>query len=267
MALVFGISAFSTKHFWLSRPGASLRLLKSKYFPHGNLTDTAFPKVTSPSWQGIQHGLDLLKEGIIWRVGSGSKIQIWRDNWVPRGNLKISAPVVWSRLRRVADLIIPGTNLWNEPLIRSLFFPFDADEILKIRLPPPKTNDFIAWHFEKTGSFSVRSAYRLALNLKQNLSASGTSAAPDGHRNLWRLIWRAPVPPKIRIFAWKLATYSLAIQANRHHRHMDALPTCSICGMEAEDGFHAVMTCTKARYLRDCQKEMEPPARTRASDV
>ncbi|KQJ96680.1 hypothetical protein BRADI_3g26650v3 [Brachypodium distachyon] len=27
---------------------------------------------------------------------------------------------------------------------------------------------------------------------------------------------------------------------------------CSICGMEAEDGFHAVMTCTKARYLRDC---------------
>jgi hypothetical protein len=27
-------------------------------------------------------------------------------------------------------------------------------------------------------------------------------------------------------------------------------PTCTICGSEAEDGFHATMQCTKARALR-----------------
>ena len=28
------------------------------------------------------------------------------------------------------------------------------------------------------------------------------------------------------------------------------LPTCTICGMEEEIGYHATMTCTKAKALR-----------------
>jgi hypothetical protein len=42
------------------------RLLKAKYYPSGELTDTAFVKNPSPGWQGIMHGLELLKKGIIW---------------------------------------------------------------------------------------------------------------------------------------------------------------------------------------------------------
>jgi hypothetical protein len=41
------------------------RLLKAKYFPRGELVDTMFPSDASPSWRGIEHGLDLLKKGII----------------------------------------------------------------------------------------------------------------------------------------------------------------------------------------------------------
>ena len=58
------------------------RLLKAKYFPHGNLLDTSFPSNSSPTWKGIEHGLELLKKGTIWRVNNGQNIQIWRDNWV-----------------------------------------------------------------------------------------------------------------------------------------------------------------------------------------
>jgi hypothetical protein len=47
------------------------RLLKAKYFPAGNLIDTAFIQNSSPCWQGIIHGLELLKKGVIWRVVSG----------------------------------------------------------------------------------------------------------------------------------------------------------------------------------------------------
>jgi hypothetical protein len=35
------------------------RLLKAKYYPHGNLLDTSFPANSSPMWKGIEHGLDL----------------------------------------------------------------------------------------------------------------------------------------------------------------------------------------------------------------
>jgi hypothetical protein len=67
------------------------RLLKAKYYPNGNLLDTVFNKYSSSSWKGVEYGLELLKKGIIWRVGNGNSIRIWRDNWIRRnGTLKIT---------------------------------------------------------------------------------------------------------------------------------------------------------------------------------
>ena len=60
------------------------RLLKSKYYPNGNLEDTVFTGNASPTRTTISHGLELLKKGLIWRIGDGSKIRVWRDNWMPR---------------------------------------------------------------------------------------------------------------------------------------------------------------------------------------
>jgi hypothetical protein len=41
------------------------QLLRAKYYPRGNLTDTAFPKEASPTWLAIEYGLELVKKGII----------------------------------------------------------------------------------------------------------------------------------------------------------------------------------------------------------
>jgi hypothetical protein len=57
--------------------------------------------------------------------------------------------------------------------------------------------DYVAWHYEKSGMFSVRSAYRLALDLQDATNGEGMSNRPAGERDLWKLIWRAKVPPKI----------------------------------------------------------------------
>jgi hypothetical protein len=58
------------------------RLLKAKYYLRGELVDIVFPADASPTWKSIAYGLELLKEGIIWRIGSGEKVQIWRDPWI-----------------------------------------------------------------------------------------------------------------------------------------------------------------------------------------
>jgi hypothetical protein len=60
------------------------RLLKAKYYPRGCLVDTAFSANSSYTWQSLVHGLELLKKGIIWRIGCGSQVRIWRDPWIPR---------------------------------------------------------------------------------------------------------------------------------------------------------------------------------------
>jgi hypothetical protein len=48
------------------------RFLKARYFPNGKLLDIAFIRNPSPSWQGVVHGLELLKKGAIWRIGTGT---------------------------------------------------------------------------------------------------------------------------------------------------------------------------------------------------
>ena len=44
--------------------------------PNGKLEDTVFTGNSSSLWQAISHGLDLLKKGLLWRVGNGTSIRI-----------------------------------------------------------------------------------------------------------------------------------------------------------------------------------------------
>jgi hypothetical protein len=134
------------------------RLLKSKYYPNVVLADTTFIKNSSPCWQGISHGVDFLKQGIIWRTNNGKKIRLWRDNWIPRGYLKVSGNTSGSRLRWVADLIDHQTKEWKEDMVRSIFYTHDVEAILKIRLPNIEGEDFCAWFPDPHGQFSIRSA-------------------------------------------------------------------------------------------------------------
>ena len=66
------------------------RIMKAKCYPGVDLLDTAFIQNASPKWQGIMHGLELLKKGFVWRICDGRTVCLWRDNWIPRRNLKIN---------------------------------------------------------------------------------------------------------------------------------------------------------------------------------
>jgi hypothetical protein len=42
----------------------------------------------------------------------------------------------------------------------------DAEQIFQLKLPRSKTEDFISWLHEKSGAYSVKSAYKLARDLQ-----------------------------------------------------------------------------------------------------
>ncbi|XP_051221867.1 uncharacterized protein [Lolium perenne] len=165
------------------------RLLKARYYPFGDLLDTAFIQNQSQTWQGIVYGLDLLKQGIIWRIGSGSKVGIFRDNWLPRpGTMKVEGRRNNSRRRWVSELINPITRAWDDVAIRSCYSPTDSDAILSIKLPARASGDFVAWSAESNGIFSVRSAYRIGVNpMIQRLSQGQSSSEPSGDRSIWKM--------------------------------------------------------------------------------
>ena len=64
----------------------------------------------------------------------------------PRGN---------SVLRTVDELINPLTHSWDEQTLKDNFNPLDVSRILKIPLNEHMTEDFVAWHFSKTHTFTV----------------------------------------------------------------------------------------------------------------
>jgi hypothetical protein len=175
-----------------------------------------------------------MSELVIWRIGSGTQVKFFRDNWIPRGDaLKVSGRLGNSRHRWVSELINPSTRTWDEGMVRSCCPPSDADAILAIKLPQRQCDDFVAWFPEKNGIFSVRSAYRLGLQPSLDLLSEGQSSAePGGDRGIWNLVWKAKVPQKLRVFAWKAATSTLAVRSGLHHRIPKIDPTCIMCGLE-----------------------------------
>jgi hypothetical protein len=100
---------------------------------------------------------------------------------------------------------------------------------------------------EKSGLFSVRRAYRLALGTEREMcSMASHSGSTDGTRAIYKGIWSAKVPRKVKIFAWRLGHEGLATQLSRKTRKLEESGRCQICGAEDDSGHHAVIRCTKA---------------------
>lgn len=83
------------------------------------------------------------------------------------------------RLRRVHQLLDEHGNWWLD-LLQRWFIPADIDAILKIRTSTRLGDDVLAWAPERSGVFTVRSAYQLGLNERLRPSLVATSRAPDG---------------------------------------------------------------------------------------
>jgi hypothetical protein len=137
------------------------KVLRAKYFPDGNILHAKPKKGSSFTWQSILAGLECFKKGCIWRVGDGSQINIWEDAWIPGShNLRVQTPRGSRSVTTVNELISPIDGLWDENLVRALFWSVDAERILQIPLHHGR-EDLVAWHFNRSGLFSVRSAYHL----------------------------------------------------------------------------------------------------------
>jgi hypothetical protein len=106
---------------------------------------------------------------------------------------------------KVCDLFLPDSRQWDEDLVRASLSAFDADAILRMKPGSRLDEDIEAWAFEKNGVFSVRSCYRMLKHendQKEDFDRNETSSTGDN--NWWKCVWKLKVPPKIRIFWWRV---------------------------------------------------------------
>ncbi|BAF07425.1 Os01g0967700, partial [Oryza sativa Japonica Group] len=149
-------------------------------------------------------------------------------------------------LNKVADLIDPATGWWDKPLVEEIFWESDARNILAIPVRLD-TNDFVAWHFDTRGMYSVKSAYHVLEDQRERSAKKqegGSSSGAVNQRNFeWDKIWSLQCIPKVKQFIWRLAHNSLPLKLNIKRRVPDAETLCPVCKRFDENGGHCFLQC------------------------
>lgn len=151
------------------------------------------------------------------------------------------------RLLRARDLLDEGTLQWDRGKICLMFAPRTRRDILAIPLTNLDTRDNLVWMENKSQQFSVRTAYQVALRLKQQPEAEHSSARLDGA--IWKQLWSLNIPPKIRNFVWRACSNILPTKDNLMKRKIRVEPLCEFCNQQTESVFHILWECPFARNV------------------
>jgi hypothetical protein len=247
--------AMLSKQVWrlLSEPESlCARVLRAKYYPDGKLLNATLKGGSSYTWQSIMAGLSCFKKGYIWRVGDGTQINIWEDNWIPSShNLKVMTPKGNNLFTHVSDLINPVDGNWDEELLETMFWPVDVHIIKQIPLIQDR-EDLVAWHFNKLGLFSVRSAYYCQWDFKFGRSNRNTSISEAASNTVWDKLWGLEIPSKIKIFGWRVLHGMIPCRGILANRHIGNQGGCPLCNEGCEDMKHMLFTCQRAKEVWRC---------------
>jgi hypothetical protein len=238
--------AFLAKQGWhllVDPDSLCAQVLKARYHKNSSFLDADCPKRASFTWRSIVYGRDLLEAGLIWRVGDGSKIKVWEDNWIPRSSAQ--QPLGWLMEEppdRVCDFMLPDGQGWDEDKLRQFLSEPDVSDILRIPTGWLGSQDVPAWNFTKSGIFSVKSAYHLAVERKKLKKGNAESSnSSDDHRGRLAL-WDVQVPGKVKIHMWRLVENGLAVGTELSRRSIKDGVICLVCG-RTENLVHRFWTC------------------------
>ncbi|KAG8496161.1 hypothetical protein CXB51_009002 [Gossypium anomalum] len=214
--------------------------LKAKCSPNSDFLNSELGNLPSYTWKSIWAAKELLKSGLVWRVGNGHNIRIEADVWVPNADsLHINHRVRGQNLVMVANLIDSNTSSWKAELIKSTFSEEDAKKIFQIPLASTTHEDFLAWRGEHTGEYTVRSGYKLLLH--GNFTNSYNQME---ERKCFKKMWMSDLPSKIIITAWRVISNYLPTLADLRIKRLTNEAACPRCTEGLENREHAFRNCT-----------------------
>ncbi|KAF5481541.1 hypothetical protein F2P56_002182 [Juglans regia] len=120
---------------------------------------------------------------------------------------------------QVDSLIDYNTKWWNLPKVRSLFNPKITETILRLRPSYSDEDDMWVWEHERSGCFSVKSAYRLFKS--PSVESVGETSYGAATKKFWNGLWKLKIPHKVKLFAWRVCKEILPMKANPLTKRMD----------------------------------------------
>ena len=138
-------------------------LLRLDFFPNCSILDAKESNSGSYAWKSILCARDVLRKGMVWRIGDGQSVRIKEDKWLPvkPSRLILSPLPLVVAEARVSSLINPDMSMWKFEEVNRLFLPHEASLVLGIPLSHRKPSDRVSWSCTPSGEFSTSSAYKL----------------------------------------------------------------------------------------------------------
>ena len=114
-------------------------------------------------WCSLLAAREIIRERAFWKVGDGRKIEVSTHKWLSH------KPVFLGEARPkmlVCELMDTETRQWDREKIFDIFAQRTRMEILSIPLQNNTARDSLIWKENGSKNFMVRSAYQVALRLK-----------------------------------------------------------------------------------------------------
>ncbi|KAL5548431.1 hypothetical protein UlMin_003662 [Ulmus minor] len=93
---------------------------------------------------------------------------------------------------------------------------------------------------DKKGLYTVQSAYRLGIT---ELTKYDPSPSQSSMLSWWNTLWASEIPPKIKIFWWRIVHNIIPTSWNLRNNHIPASLECKLCGFGYETTVHALFWC------------------------
>ena len=144
------------------------RVFQAKYFPNGDFLSATLGTKPSYAWRSLFAAQQIVRKGSRWRIGNRAKVRIWGDRWLPLSSTyRVVTPCLNTGAELpVATLIDYQRGEWDLEALQRTLMTKDIESVLSIALSPTLPEDCLIWALTTSGKFTVKSAYRLALNEK-----------------------------------------------------------------------------------------------------
>ena len=205
------------------------RVFKPKFFPNCSILDSGVNTRGSYAWRSLLQARKVVQSSGKWRVGDGSRIRIWGDNWLegsPTGKI-VSPRHYFPEDATVSCLINKDQHEWKTQLIEHIFLPHEAASILGMPLSSHTCLDIVIWPHTTNGRYSVRSAYHFLMERANQDRPSHSNM--ENESNLWKNIWSLKAIPRVKSFLWRACLEALPTKANLFNRHLASSPLCEEC--------------------------------------
>ncbi|RYR56166.1 hypothetical protein Ahy_A05g021937 [Arachis hypogaea] len=130
------------------------RTLKAIYYPNCSLWEAGEGRNASWIWKSLLEGRDFLRRRGRWSVGSGTEIDIWKDNWVVGiDNLGRHGE---GQTKRVSELIKEGEG-WDMNKVKEVFLGNIAELVNRTPISLINKKDHFVWPHSLDGQYLIKS--------------------------------------------------------------------------------------------------------------